>query len=309
LPISHSFRFPRLITGAAAALVAMLAGGSAARADLIVGVDNPFEPLWHIDTDTNVYTPILSGMGAQAIANDPNTHTLYFMTNTVTLWRWAYGAGMAPELIGNTTSDQSSPFLSLTGLGFDHATDRLLATRTLDSSAGPEGLWNVSTVDGHSTLVGAFPGSSALWDVGGFDVDPTTGRAFGISDGNNEGIYEIDLSNGNMTFIAPPPISADEEIDIDGLAAGGGQPYLVEDRAAQADGRIFVFDVATGQYEEPLVVPWFFSEIFSGATWISDDETTMIIPEPASMALLGGAALLALRRRRRPEGAATPRRA
>ena len=261
----------RVLTACGVAAVAVAAAATTASADIVVGVDDPFEPLWHIDTDTGVYTPLLSAFGGQAIANDPETDTLYFMTNTVTLYRWAYGAGGQPQLIGNTTSSTSNPFLSLTGLGYDPASNRLLATRTLDSDAGPEGLYSVSTSDGFSTLIGQFPGTAADFDVGGFDVDPVTGRAFGFSDRNNRGIFEIDPTDGSVTFIAPPPVTVDDPPDIDGLAAGDGRIYLVEDRAAQAGGRIFIYNVGTGLYEDPLYVPWFFSEIFSGATWIPDD--------------------------------------
>lgn len=297
----HLTRCVRARAFAVAAGVLATAGG--ADAGLIVGVDDPYEPLWLIDTDTGLYTPALEGFGGQGIANDPATDTLYFMTNTVTLYSWAYGVGGSPQLIGNTTSAQSSPFLSLTGLGWNPGNSTLYATRTLDSTAGPEGLYSVDTTTAFATLVGAFPGSSADWDIGAFDIDPVTGNAYGFNDRGVPGIYQIDLADGIPTKIADAPFTADaadgEAIDIDGMAVGGGKIWLTEDRAAQTGGRIHVYDLATGQYEDPLYVPWFFSEIFAGATWVSDDMMNAMVPEPASATLLLGGAMLGLRRRRR----------
>ena len=294
-------RWARPGTAAVLAVAAVAAlGTTSAKADLIVSVDDPGEPLWLIDVDTNTYTPILSGYGAQAIANDANTSTLYFMTNTVTLYRWEYGMGNAPELIGNTTNPNgTSPNTSITGLGFDNAGDTLYGTRTLGATNVPEGLYTINTDTAVTSLVGAFPSE---FDIGAFDIDPVTGTAYGFSDGNTSGagigLYQIDLTDGSSTLVAPAPPgsipSGEARPDIDGLAVGDGKIYLVEDDAVQAGGTIYVYDIATGMYETPLQTPWFFNETFSGATWVADGA---FVPEPASLGLLGLAGLALVRRR------------
>ena len=302
---------PRSTTFVAAiglAALAALALVGPARAALVVGVDDPREPLWLIDTKTNSYTPLLTGFGGQAIANDPDTQTLFFLTNTVTLYRWNYADGSQPVLVGNTTSATSSPFLSITGLGFDPTSDTLYGTRTLGNANDPEGLYTLNPATARATLVGPFPGGTSSgnntgFDVGGFDIDPATGVAYGFNDRGDTGIYQIDLATGGAVKIADAPSTADtregDPVDIDGVAVGDGKIYLTEDRAVQTGGRIHVYDIASGQYETPLGTPWFFNETFAGATWIPDSSASLLAPEPASLSLAALAALsLGLRRRR-----------
>ncbi|MEM1011662.1 MAG: hypothetical protein AAGI46_05510 [Planctomycetota bacterium] len=278
-----------------------------ASADLVISVSDANEPLWHVDVDTGTYTPLLEGFGAQAIANDDASETLYFMTNTVTLYSWNYGNPSAsPTLIGNTTSDQAtSPFVSITGLGWDGVDGRLVGSRTLDSSGLVEGLYELSTADATVKSIAPFPGST--FDFGAFDIDAATGKAYGFSDGltsgSSQGLYEIDLATGVPTLLAAPPPGSiptgATRPDIDGLAVGDGVVYLVQDRAVQTGGSIFTYDLASGTYGTPLQVPWFFNETFSGATWISDaSSNALLVPEPASATLLLVIGALGLRRRR-----------
>jgi hypothetical protein len=277
----------------------------AASADLLVATSNAAEPIWHVDLDTGIYTPFLEGFGAQGMAHDAANQRLYFMTNTVTLWQWDYADAAAPVEIGNTTNpNASSPFLSLTGIGWSNSSSTLYGSRTLDSSGVPEGLFTIDTTTAVASLVSAYPDNNL--DIGAFDVDPVTGIGYGFSDGNTAGIgiglYQIDLATGGLTFLADAPagsIPSDaNRPDIDGLAVGGGKVYLVEDDAVQVGGSIYVYDLASGQYETSLQVPWFFNETFAGATWIDGASAALMIPEPAAAGGLLLAALGLTRRRR-----------
>jgi hypothetical protein len=290
----------------ASAVVAGLA--PAASAQLLVGVDDAREPIWDIDPTTNVASQYLAGFGANAMAVDEASQTLYFMPNTVTLYRWSYGTpGAVPVLIGNTRTASSTPFASITGLAFGGG--KLYGSRTLGSTADPEGFYEVSTTDAFITLrysIATASNGSSPYDFGGFDYDAGTGKFYGISDftvsgTGNAGIYEVDPVGQTLTLIGGPPSSADPIPDIDGLAAGAGKVYLVEDRAVQTGGRIHVFNLATRQYETPLLTPWFFNETFASATYSPSLANALrdgaVVPEPAALALPGLVAVLARRRR------------
>jgi hypothetical protein len=261
-----------------------------ARAQLLVGVDDPFEPIWAVDLVTNQATPVLTGFGAVAMAVDANTNTLYFMTNTVTLYRWNLSTPQTPPTLVGTTRNTVGSNISLTGLAFDTAANKLFASRTLDSSAGPEGFYELDPVTATATLRFGVPASQ--FDFGGFDYDVATNTFYANSDGSNRGIYRVDFVSNQVHFVAPyPAITTLNPPDIDGLAVGEGKIFMVEDRAVQVGGKIYVYDIASGQYEEPLMTPWFFNEVFAGATYIPNfDQFMSNIPEPSGVS----AVLLAL---------------
>ena len=289
-----SFRYTALLT-AALVLLGLVAPASA---QLLVGEDDPLEPIWAVDVVTNQAQPVLSGFGAVAMAVDGNTNTLYFMTNTVTLYKWDLDTPANPPTLVGTTQNTSAQNLSLTGLAFDNTNNKLYASRTLDSASGPEGFYELDPNTAVGTLRVAVTASQ--FDFGGFDWDPATGSFYANSDVGTAGIYRIDPVGGGVNFVAPYPATSDNPPDIDGLAVGDGRVWMVEDRAVQTGGKVYVYNIASGQYETPLQTPWFFNETFAGATYIPNFGSFMAqIPEPAS----GGALMLlgvsALARRRR----------
>jgi hypothetical protein len=293
MSFSHRHWFCR-----AAAIAALLAGPSVASAQLIVGVDDANEPIWSIDPVTNQATAALQGFSCSAMASDEANQVLYFMTNTVTLWKWNYGViGQPPQLVG-TTTNTSGQNLSLVGLGFNPATGQLIASRSLDSSSGPEGFYVLNPTTAVATL--DFAVTSNQFGFDGLDYNAANGKFYGLSDtAGAAGLYEVDLANNQLNFVVPLPPTAEPVPDIDGLAVGNGRAYMVEDRAVQAGGRIHVFNFATGQYETALQTPWFFSETFAGGTWSPTlaAALTRPVPEPASLAIgCLGVAFLARRR-------------
>jgi hypothetical protein len=266
-------------------------------AQLLVGEDDPSEPIWAVDVVTNQATPVLSGFGAVAMAVDGNTNTLYFMTNTVTLYKWDLDTPLTPPTLVGTTVNTAGQNLSLTGLAFDNATNKLYAARTLDSSSGPEGFYEVNPASGVSTL--KFGVTATSFDFGGFDYNPQTGNFYANNDVGATGIYRVDFANNNVNFVAPYPQTSDNPPDIDGLAVGGGKIYMVEDRAVQTGGKVYVYNIATGAYEPVLQTPWFFNETFAGATYIPNFADFMAnIPEPTGAVAFVMIGIAALSRRR-----------
>lgn len=289
------------LSGAIAA-AAIAAAASGASAQLIVAVDDPGEPIWSINPATNAASSFLAGFGAGALATDETNRVLYFMPNTVTLWKWAYGVpASAPELLG-TVRNASGSNISITGLAFNSDSGELFGSRTLSSSAGPEGFYKIDLATAVATNIISTPSSD--YDFGGFDYDNATDTFYAISDpstsgAGQSGLFRIDLSAGTLSLVSAYPLqTSDSPPDIDGLAVGNGRAYLVEDRAVQTGGKIYAYNLTTNAYEPALQTPWFFNEIFAGATWSPTlAEALATVPEPHAGALLA-AGLLALRRRR-----------
>jgi hypothetical protein len=278
-----------------------------AQAQLLVGVDDPLEPIWAVDVVSNQATPVLTGFGASAMAVDGVTNTLYIMTNTVTLYRWNLNTpAVPPTLVGTTTSGGSN--ISITGLAFDNSTGKLFGSRTLGDANRPEGFYEIDTVSAVASLrysIATQSNGNSPYDFGAFDYDPVSNRFYGISDpttsgGGTPGFFNVDIVNQQLNLVAPLPATADGIQDIDGLAVGGGRAYMVEDRSVQTGGRVHVYNLLTNQYEAPLMTPWFFNETFAGATYIPNFGNFMSqVPEPsmAAVLLLMGGGLAARRRR------------
>lgn len=292
----------RLLALALAVLLIPLLGVfSHARAQIIIATDDPTEGIWAMDVNTNQVYKALDGFGASAMAVDRANSILYFMPNTVSLWKWDYSnLSNSPEFIGTVRNPGNTSNLSVVGLGYDAVNNILYASRGLDSAAGPTGFYRVSVADASTELAFAV---SNQYRFEGMDYDVSTNRFFAGSDlspsgAGIEGIYEVHFDTNTISFLAPyPDNTATTPADLDGMAVGEGKIYLVEDKAVQAGGRIYVYNYITGEYEEPLLVPWFFSETFSAGTW-APELFEAVIPEPGAAAGLSLAALALLRRRR-----------
>lgn len=299
---SRALRRLGLLTVPALALCAM---PRVAPAQLIIGVDDPLEGIWNMNPTTNAVQTFLPGFAASSLATDEVNRILYFMPNTVALWKWDYSTpGNTPQFIANLTSATSGTgFISMNGLAFDSSTGKLFGSRSLDSGAGPEGFYEINPTTGFAVNRIATP--APTYDWGGIDRDASTGRFFansdpGASGTSTPGIFEINFTNNTFSLLAPPPLGSISN-DMDGLAAGAGKIFLVEDRNVQSGGKIHVFNTLTNSYESPLQVPWFFNEIFAGGTYSPSLATALnwSIPEPSSATLLLGALAAFLRRRGR----------
>lgn len=285
----------------------LVAGLSAQSAfgQLIVGVDDATEGIWNINPSNNATQTFLPGFAGSSLATDEVNRILYFMPNTVQLWKWDYSTpGNTPSFIANLTSATSGTgFISMNGIAYDSSSGKLFGARSLDSSAGPEGFYEINPVTGFA--VNRIATTAATYDFGGIDRDASTGRFFangdpGVSGNATPGVFEINFTNNTFAQIAPYP-SGTTSNDMDGLAAGNGKIYMVEDRAVQTGGKIHVYNLITGAYEAPLQVPWFFNEVFAGATYSPTLATAIAtsVPEPGAFGaiLLGAAAMLRRRKR------------
>ena len=68
----------------------LLLSTAVSRAQLIVGVDDATEGIWNMNPNTNAVQTFLPGFAGSSLATDEVNKVLYFMPNTVALWKWDY---------------------------------------------------------------------------------------------------------------------------------------------------------------------------------------------------------------------------
>lgn len=265
----------------------VLGGAGRAPAQLVIGTaplqsTNPADTnngIWHVDVTTGVSTQLYSDIGAWGMTSD-DTGRVWFTSNDGGLYSFDLGDA-APTF--HATVNPTEPLPSnetLQGLAF--VDDTLYGWEILDSNNNPgvhSGLYSLDTLTGTRTYIGDINESS---NIAGIDADPATGIVYGVNDATRM-LATIDLVTGASTDFAPYPVG---RTDIDGLAAGNGKLYLVEDQ----NEPIHVFDIASGTYDAPIPTPFANSDIFSGAAFI--------VPEPGSLSLLVLCGVVLLCRRR-----------
>ncbi|MBI1189396.1 MAG: DUF11 domain-containing protein [Tepidisphaera sp.] len=226
-------------------------------AQLVCGNDQAGPIIYMVDV-TGASAPRMLVTGSVALcsglAADEVGRVLYW-TNGTQLYKAAYQmqGTLTPVLVGSVAPP-------MTGLAFDTAANKLYG-RSAD------GLYDINVSTGASTRIFL----STAQDFGGFDYDPVTNAFYALNDSllttlvPGQGVYRIDkpLSAPTFTKIADYPTG---DTDIDGLAAGGGRLYMVNDQGVQP---IYVFDLATSQYLPSLTSPFGGSTgaINSGGAW------------------------------------------
>jgi hypothetical protein len=133
------------------------------------------------------------------------------------------------------------------------------------------GLYRIDTGTLAATLIMTYPNS-----ISGIDADPDTGTIYGADD-TNSNLVILDPIGLTVTAVAAYPDGA--ELDLDGVAAGGGKVYLIPDD--NAPGLIYVYDIASGTFDPDLTAPWgATADIFSGGAFISDcaEPTILFLP-------------------------------
>lgn len=254
--------------------LALLAGATAANAQLLVGHDDTSggPNAWEVDVTSGMSTVLWSG---------------------VEVWGMAYGNGLVyandgsilrsgPLGSGAPTNEVTITFAgaakSMTGLAF--ANGFVYGTPNIANEA----VYKIDPDTGVAEI--ALDYEDGDFDFGGLAYNPADGLFYGTNDDTSpgSGLYSIDVfGSGAINLITAYPAG---ETDIDGLAIGNGIAYLVEDEAGDTIHR---YDLGAGMYLSSLTSPMTSSEVFSGAAWV---------PAPGALALLGLGGLAAVRRRR-----------
>lgn len=222
---------------------------------LFVGLDNVTVPAYRIDVVTNNAITVFVGVEVWGATYD-YLYDQVFFSEGAELWVWPVGG--TPTLLG-IVHDSTDAAMSMVGLGYYEG--KLYASRSTGTGDG-EGIYLVDPNSLVGARVIAYPEPSSV-DLGGFDIDPITGIFYGTNDDPElPGLVQID-PDGTVTVLAPYP---DELTDVDGLAVGDGDAYLITDEPAPPDFNIFDLVVLT--YTGRVSNPWTTSDTFAGGAWI-----------------------------------------
>jgi uncharacterized repeat protein (TIGR01451 family) len=260
-------RFSRLIRAVAAAAACLALAAPAARGQLVVGNDAGAGQLWVID----LHHPALSrslGTGTDyqvgALAADNDARVLYWIDSGTRLLRAPMTATgtLSPAVVGLTRIGTSA--VAISSLAFD-TTDHAMVAYKNNATGGLEGFYAVSTANAACTPLWINPNTGD--DFGGLDYDPDTDAYYACNDSvaaDRRGLWRIQKpwASPTFTFLAPYP---DGDLDVDGTAVGDGRVYLINDTAA---GGAYVYNIATGQYEAPIMpLPFTSAGSNAGGAW------------------------------------------
>ncbi len=163
-------------------------------------------------------------------------------------------------LVENTLTNANG--VVLTGLGYDSTRNRLFGVKSLQSGSGatlqPEGIYEINTTTGQTTLVRQFEVSPASdFTIDGFDYDAASDKFFMADDDDTGGrnVYSLDASNlaAPLVIVFTYPAGT---TDVDGLAVGGGKVFLLSDGVQGNGGTHKIYDIASGTFDEPISTPY-----------------------------------------------------
>jgi hypothetical protein len=220
-----------------------------------------------------------------------NVNNILYWNNGGNLYKATYSdilggtATLTPTAM--TFNGSSVNFVSL---AYNPNTGMLLGTRNIATEA----VYEIDPNTGVATQVYVYP---STFDYGGLDYDDSTNQLYGLNDATGapggRGLFRIDVGAQTSTFLTAYPGG---ETDIDGLGVGNGKAYFVTDGPNTTQASFYVYDIASGLFENPLGSPFTGSGTFSAGAWAPG----LMVPEPASVIAIGIGltALLALRRRK-----------
>jgi uncharacterized repeat protein (TIGR01451 family) len=246
----------------------LLAAAGSAHGQLVVGNDQTTPTIWLLDV-TGVLTPraLVTGADADvwALAADEIGQRL-FWTNGSSLY-------VAPYLPTGTLSftnlgSMTGTAGSITGLAYDTVEGKLYGR----NSAG------IVEISITSPPVKTTVFAATAQDIGGFDYDVATNAFYGTNDSTSttvlagaRGVYRINKPIATPTFTELTEYPAGD-IDLDGVGAGNGRLYLVNDQS-EATGTVLtdniqVWNLTTNTFETPIISPFSAtSGTFSGGAW------------------------------------------
>ncbi|MBX9737729.1 MAG: hypothetical protein K2X32_12470 [Phycisphaerales bacterium] len=284
-PSSRALGLAITVAAISAAFVSTAAGQFATaitRPAALGPVPNPNPALvYKLDLATGVSTqffdplaaPVIpaTAPGFQGLAADEANRRLYAVTTNglrSDLHAISYDTALATfvaqcrinPLIDNTVSNANG--VVLTGLGYDSTRNRLFGVKSLQSGSGatlqPEGIYEINTTTGQTTLVRTFEVSPASdFTIDGFDYDAASDKFFMADDDDTGGrnVYSLDASNlaAPLVIVFTYPAGT---TDVDGLAVGGGKVFLLSDGVQGNGGTHKIYDIASGTFDAPITTPY-----------------------------------------------------
>ncbi len=256
--------FTSFKTAAIASAAGLAMCASAAHAQFITGITKPVfgenQPeayfnlgdsntfLFDIETDLGIpaTAPGFTGLAGDdrnrrffaTVRNGPNDDVYVF----------SYDDLFNPTKLVETQDDAGND-ISIDGLAYDADAEILYGTRTLGSGGLPEGLYAIDLDTGVLTLALDYADPSSTYTIGAIDYNEDDGLIYLADDDDTGGrwIYSVDPLDptSGLTEIVQFP---DNVTDVDGLAAGGGEIFLLTDNANANDGVHHIYNLADGTF-------------------------------------------------------------
>lgn len=316
------------LAASAAVALALSLGASSVRANLVVGNDQTtdakiyvFNPAAPTVRRVLVDDPAIARVTGLTV--DDANQTIYWTTPTISgntatrsLFKATYTPSglLTPVRVGSTEAAGSAIIIS--GLAHVPGTQNGGLGRLIGYSSGNgffdvdpttgalSALFTSSTAPVVSSPTGTFSLSNN--EFGGLDYDSVNGILYGVSDAATSnggstagrGLYRLNnLLGASPTSFTATRVAAynpSTDLDVDGLAVGGGLAYLVNDGSASGEA-IQQYALPSSGYGSTIAYPWTNSTaVSSGGGWAPN----LAIPEPASLAVGAVTAGLTLARRR-----------
>lgn len=221
---------------------------------LFVGLDDATLNAYRMEPSSSASLEAFTGVEVWGAAYDPVGDRVFFSDGTV-LWVWPVTG--TPTMLG-TVTDSLATSVSMEGLAYYDGT--LYASRVAATGEG-EGIYTVDPDTLGASRVIAFL-NPAQTTISGIDADPDTGQLYGVNDSTAlRGLVKID-PDGTVTVVTD---YAAGETDVDGLAIGGGNAYLITD---DANDDWAVYNFAAGTYVGTVTSPYTTTEVFAAGAWI-----------------------------------------
>lgn len=242
----------------------LVLSGAASAADTLVaatgGLGSNTNTIYAIDVDSGVGTMLFPmPVSVLGMAAD-DTGRLWFTAEDGGLYTFVLGDA-APTFVGMLTRSALGSNLRMDGLAWRDGT--LYGWQEFDDFAsGTEaGLYTIDTVAVTRSLLLAAPDDDLR---SGLDVDPATGL-FYLANDMDLTFEVLDTGDNSLAVLGPYPFG---EVDLDGLAVGGGSLWAIEDDPGPG-GQIYRIDLATGAVVSTIPNPWSGQGLFAAGAWVA----------------------------------------
>ncbi len=223
--------------------------------------DNAFYAI-NVDDGFALPIPAISGMAVRGLAADERYDRLLFTASVpglnndgALLFSWDIDGKTAVRKLGYITYD--GHLVDAQGLGFLGGKLYAYIDDIWGTPFDQDGIYEIDLQSLEAHLVLSTEGT-IYEEITALDGDVETGKLYGADDVERD-IIEIDLEMGVITKLADYPGVAGS---LEGMGIGAGNLYMIDD---DGDDDIFVFDIATQTFEEPIANPFTAGDDEAGA--------------------------------------------
>ncbi len=228
------------------------------------GIGGTANDVFSVDTNANSSNSIIAGEQAWGATADPaNSRVLYSQSD---------GSCFGCRLMSVPYTGGSTSILgNITLAGADFRIDGLAISGGVlygsNADAANNGIYSIDINTLAATLI-----IPTVDSISGIDADPDTGNIYGVNDSTAQ-LVIIDPVGLTINNVAAYPAGF---LDIDGLAIGGGNAYLITDESQD----INVYNFTSGTYTGVLTSPFLNSDTFSAGAFAASSALAPPVPVP-----------------------------